>query len=185
MGDLPAAFALITACEEAEYGAPDTLVDDLREAWQGHDLATDAVVVHAPDHQLVGFATVAGQAQMDAEVYVHPAYRGQGLAAYLEGWIDARAWARAAPVADHAPVVLDRVVNGTNDAAGQQLRAAGYTLVRHHWRMLIDLALPLPEPVWPAGIRVRTAIRDQDERAGACGAGGCVGRCRGPYADPL
>jgi GNAT superfamily N-acetyltransferase len=140
-------------------------VDDLCEAWQEHDLAADAVMVHAPDHHLVGLATVAGQAQLDAEVYVHPAYCVPGLAAYLEGWLDARAHARVPLVAEHVPVVLDRIVNGANDAAGQQLRAAGYTVVRHHWRMLIDLALPLPEPVWPPGIHVRTAIRDQDERA--------------------
>ncbi len=63
MDDLPAAFALVTACEVAEYGAPDTVVDDVREAWQGHDLAADAVMVHALDHHLVGLAAVAGQAQ--------------------------------------------------------------------------------------------------------------------------
>ncbi len=32
MDDLPAAFALMTMCEVAEYGAPDTLVDDMCEA---------------------------------------------------------------------------------------------------------------------------------------------------------
>ncbi len=165
MGDLPAAFALVTACEVAEYGAPDTVVDDLREAWQGHDLAADAVMVYASDHHLVGLATVAGQAQLDAEVYVHPAYRVPGLAAYLEEWIEARADARAALVADHVPVVLDRVVNGANDVAGERLRAAGYTLVRHHWRMVLDLVPPLPAPAWPPGMRVRTAVRDHDERA--------------------
>jgi mycothiol synthase len=51
----------------------------------------------------------------------------------------------------------------TNRAVLEGLEQRGFRLVRHSHRMLIDLADGSPEPVWPAGIVVRTFERD-DER---------------------
>ncbi len=78
MDDVSAAFELVTACDLAEYGAPDELLDDMREAWHGLDLAADAFLVVTSDRQVVGLATVDGHATMKADVYVHPAYRARG-----------------------------------------------------------------------------------------------------------
>ncbi len=165
MDDLSAAFELVTACDRADYGAPDEVFEDMREAWHGLDLAADAFVVWAADRELVGLATVEGHAMMTADVYVHPRYRTRGIGSYLVHLTEARARERTVGVVGNERVVLDRIVNGYNDVAGRLLRAEGYTLVRHHWRMLMSLEQRIPEPRWPHGIIVRTAIRDQDERA--------------------
>jgi ribosomal protein S18 acetylase RimI-like enzyme len=165
MDDLSAAFELVTACDRADYGAPDELFEDMREVWHGLDLAADGFLVCASDGQVVGLATVEGHATMKADVYVHPAYRTRGIGSYLVRLTEARARERTALVDSTEQVVLDHFVNGYSEAAGLRLRAEGYTLVRHHWRMLMSLEQRIPEPRWPHGIIVRTAIRDQDERA--------------------
>jgi mycothiol synthase len=51
----------------------------------------------------------------------------------------------------------------TNRAVLEGLEQRGFRLVRHSHRMLIDLADGSPEPVWPAGIVLRTFERG-DER---------------------
>ncbi len=165
MDDLSAAFELVTACDRADYGAPDELFEDMREVWHGLDLAADGFLVCASDGQVVGLATVEGHATMKADVYVHPTYRTRGIGSYLVRLTEARARERTALVDSTEQVVLDHFVNGYSEAAGLRLRAEGYTLVRHHWRMLMNLEPRIPEPAWPPGIIVRTAIRDQDERA--------------------
>lgn len=167
MEDLPAAFETVVAHEVAEYGEPDTLIEDMREEWEDLDLAADAFLALSPEGRVAGVATVEHQepVRIREDVYVHPEYRGLGVATHLL----LRTEARAAEIAAQAPagrqVVLDNYVSGTAEAAAQLLLRQGYVRVRQHWRMLIRLDAPPPEPEWPAGISVRVAVRDRDERA--------------------
>ena len=95
MRDLPEAFDLLTACDLAHLGTPDTVLEDLREEWGDLDLEHDAFLVLALDGRPVGVATVAGQTRMQAHVYVHPAYGQRGIEEYLRHVTEARARARA------------------------------------------------------------------------------------------
>ncbi|MBD0339208.1 MAG: GNAT family N-acetyltransferase [Thermoleophilia bacterium] len=51
----------------------------------------------------------------------------------------------------------------SNAAVQELLEGAGYSLVRSHYRMWIDLDTVAAEPVWPDGLTVRT-FRPGDER---------------------
>ncbi len=161
--DLPAAFALAVEFETAEFGAPDTILEDLREEWESLDLAADAFLAHDDDGRLLGAATVSGHDRMSADIWVHPPF--EALERSLLHLVEMRALQRAAPVPENEQVLLERVVNGANDAAGSLLRSNGYALARRHWRMTFEMNDPPAAPEWPAGIRVRSAERDQDERA--------------------
>ncbi|MDQ3855300.1 MAG: GNAT family N-acetyltransferase, partial [Chloroflexota bacterium] len=50
------------------------------------------------------------------------------------------------------------------EAEGELLRSMGYELAERYCRMRVWLEEPPPEPQWPHGVRVRTAVRGEDER---------------------
>jgi hypothetical protein len=79
--DGPAALALITARDIADFGAPDYTLEDLHEEWHGSelDLAADAAVEDAEGSgRVVGYAIVR---RTESLVVVAPDREGRGLAA--------------------------------------------------------------------------------------------------------
>ena len=116
--DAPAALALITARDIADFGAPDYTLEDLREEWQGAelDLAVDTVVVEDAEDsgRLVGYAIVR---LAESLVVVAPDREGRGLGRGLLGWAERREAERGRD--------RQRIAAG-NDRARELLRAAGY-----------------------------------------------------------
>jgi hypothetical protein len=53
LDDAQVALDLIHTCEIAEYGEPDSSLDDLIDQWYGLDLNQDAWLVAAPDVAIV------------------------------------------------------------------------------------------------------------------------------------
>jgi GNAT superfamily N-acetyltransferase len=62
-------------------------------------------------------------------------------------------------------VVLVGFSLSDHQAARDLFLGAGFQLVRHSLRMVIEMEEPPLEPEWPAGIQVRTLVNGQDERA--------------------
>jgi mycothiol synthase len=104
-------------------------------------------------------------ARMAASAYV-AVWDGRGGKAWLDlqgepspemlAWAEGRAREKG----------LDRALGGgwrANTAVKELLEGAGYTLVRHHYRMRVALADVVEEAVWPDGVTVRT-FRPGDER---------------------
>ncbi|WP_436492756.1 mycothiol synthase [Actinokineospora sp. HUAS TT18] len=89
------------------------------------------------------------------EAFVHPDHRGEGVGTEL------------------VRAVLDRATpgarfwsHGDHPAAAAIAAKAGLVKVRELLMMRLDLAgVDLPEPKWPAGVRVRTFVPGQDEAA--------------------
>lgn len=77
--DLPAAFALAVEFETAEFGAPDTILEDLREEWESLDLAANAFLAHDDDGRHLDAATVSGHDRMSADIWVHPPFEALEL----------------------------------------------------------------------------------------------------------
>lgn len=50
----------------------------------------------------------------------------------------------------------------TDTTKFDELERRGYSLLRQSWRMEIDLHDPLPAPIWPDGISVRTVGSDEE-----------------------
>jgi mycothiol synthase len=91
----------------------------------------------------------------EAEMVIHPDYRGRGF-----GLILARAL-----LAEAAPHPLRVWAHGDLPAARALAARAGFTRIRSLWTMHRPLADPLPDPVFPPGVTVRTFRVGADEAA--------------------
>jgi ribosomal protein S18 acetylase RimI-like enzyme len=154
--DAPAALALITARDIADFGAPDYTLDDLQEEWQGPelDLAADTVVVQEAGEpgRLVGYAIVR---RSESLVVVAPDREGRGLGRGLLTWAERREAERGR---EHH---RQRIAAG-NDRARELLQAAGYRPRRRYWRMLRRLDEPVHPPLPPDGTLLRGLDVDAD-----------------------
>ncbi len=169
MDDLGAVTRLINTCEIAQYGIAEITQETIRTEWQspGFDLGTDAWVVVTPDNQLVGCGAVWHRkyVHMWTEVDVHPDYNGHGVGTRLLRLAEVWAYQHITKAPPDARITLLGRASSIDQAAQQRFERAGYKLVRHSWRMEIEMNETPPAPQWPEGIAVRAFVRGQDERA--------------------
>jgi mycothiol synthase len=169
--DMAAAARLINHTGLAQSGVSLVNADQLGGIGQlpGHDLARDDWLI-----ETVNGALVAGSLVLTMEPYtevqlfaiVAPEHEGRGLGE----WLLDQCEARAAEVATRAPAgeavsMLTQTWTGADQALAR-LDARGYQLQRVFRFMQIDFepGVPTPAPELPAGMRVRTFVRGQDER---------------------
>ena len=161
LDDADATAALIAARDFADFGERFPLTGDELASWWRPDaerLATDAWIA-LRDGAVVGFARMARYgdvASVEDDACVHPAARGQGIGTHLlqlgEDWAHREALRRV-----QASVV--------NDGGRRLLEQRRYRLVRHFWRMEIELADEPAPPDGPCGLAIRPYRRGEDDRA--------------------
>ena len=162
MNDLMTVKQLLNIGEVAEYGTAETTENDMRMWWQrpSFNLATDAWIVLAPAGEIVGYASVGDRQHIRiyAGVDVHPAYQKRGIGTQLLRLTEERAYQHISEAPTGARVALTCEVSSSNVAGQQVLEKHGFTLIRHFWRMGIELQEMPPIAAWPEGIEVRTLI---------------------------
>ena len=108
---------------------------------------------------------LAADARMTERAYIS-VWDGHGGKAWLDalGEVDAEllAWGEARAREKGLVRALGSAWSG-DELVKRTFELAGYELIRHTWRMLIDLADVREQPVWPDGIAVRT-FRPGDEQ---------------------
>jgi mycothiol synthase len=131
--------------------------------------ALDGPVVHGPvvNGPVVNGPVLAGYGHLDpageadpaegpaAELVIHPDYRGRGFGLLLARTL----------LAEAAPHPLRVWAHGDLPAAGALAARAGFGRIRSLWTMRRPLAGPLPAPVFPEGVTVRTFSVGADEAA--------------------
>ncbi len=167
--DADAVAGLIAACILVDGGEDSscTTTEELLDDWHDVDLATEAVVVSAPDGRIAGYGDVVNGAYVVVTVYgyVHPEYRGRGVGAYLLAWGEDRTQDRISQAPEDARVVVQHYVSASNESTRRLLEGAGYAPSSRVYTMAIDLGEAPPPPEWPEGLRVRTFVSGHDERA--------------------
>ena len=137
------------------HGTDNTTVAQLQQYWESPDVEfPDDVLIAEKDGALVGYADIGvwgEHAWLDLRGLepepLHP----------LLAAIEAR-------VAEKKPGLELIGYTEENDRFAREAFArAGYRVLRHSFRMEIDLGDPIPEPAWPEGITVRT-LRDGEEK---------------------
>jgi mycothiol synthase len=167
--DLESAFDLSCAYDRVQYGEEDFTLDDLRTYWSlpAVNLAEDARLVFDQAGQLVGSVNMDQRffAKFFVTLRIRPGYGDPRLGlALLEL---AETWARERMVQSdpEARVTLSAWLPSTDLEGFERYQQAGFSEIRRHWRMMIDLAEEPAAPVWPEGLALRPFVPERDTRA--------------------
>src|SRR5215216_454352 len=161
LDDLPEAVAMFNVCSRESSGKDEFDLEDYRNEWSdpGIDLAADTRVAQTPDGTIVGCIEVWNTPPYTVCWIwgrVHPAFRSQGIGTALMDWAEGRAHIALERAPANARVVLEAGTVSTHLPTIELLQDRGYIVVRHALTMERELDDQLPEPIWPAGIAVRT-----------------------------
>jgi len=156
---------LMIACDIAEYGEPDSDIEDLLYDWTSLNLEQDAWLVFAPDNKLVGYAAIYENGNnFPFDFNVHPTYIGGELRSYLLAQCEARAIAQLTEGGKTKQGNISTIISQINKKGRQALEHAGFEPRKYHFRMQIESASLPPVPTWPEGCTLRTIIADQDDQ---------------------
>ena len=157
--EFDAMLELMHAHERAVFGELDTTEESLR-TWltsPSVDVERDVRVLEAQD-RLVGYADVDPTRDEPplwwCDVRAAPDADVEAVTSELVSWLE-----------DRARVGTLRVwTSAHNDRGVDMYERLGFVAARHSYRMEIDLAEELREPVWPGGVSVRTIHDGEHER---------------------
>ena len=132
--------------------------DDLANEWkyEGFNPEQDAYLVEARDGRAVGYAAlfdVRDHCDLSGDIYVHPEFKGLGADAALLRAMEIRAREHVQLAAPGLRVFI-RVPTASKDETGKAVFAReGYSPVRYHWRMGIELDAAPPRQFCRQGLR--------------------------------
>jgi mycothiol synthase len=146
--------ALLQVRHGSRAGAIDVLLTVVPDSGDATDVVAGYAHLDAPDGETPD--DDPEHADFSGELFVHPGYRRQGFGTMLAAALTSAAGGRGIRLWAHGDLP------GAAGLAG----SAGFTRVRSLWQMRIDLAgTQLPEPVFPAGVSVRTFQPGKDEES--------------------
>lgn len=169
LADAQGIVALLNACDIADYGRPDSTLQDLQADWAHprFDRSRDTWMVVSPDRAIVGYAWAWARVphvDVQADIYVLPDCRGKGIEPVLLGLLEGRGGEHAAGAPAGAVAQIAVFAKPAGDLAAL-LESRGYALVRTYLRMTIDLRTGYPASTAPEGIEIRPIRLGMDERA--------------------
>jgi mycothiol synthase len=155
--DLDSSVELFNEHSRRLHGVDDVTPAELLNYWESPDveMEQDVLVAENADGQLVGYADIG----------VHGAHVWLDVRATetepLPGLLDAieRRALEKAPGAK-----LMGYASGDDEPLNELYLGSGYELVRHSFRMRIDLDRDLSGPEWPDGLSVRTMGEGEERR---------------------
>ncbi|MCA9902969.1 MAG: GNAT family N-acetyltransferase, partial [Anaerolineae bacterium] len=150
-------------------GEIDDTLEDVIAEWESPDidLAHDTRVVLHPDGHLIGYGIFydAGHKEVPLiDLYVDPDRwaTDQTTAPYLFAWAEARARENLPEIPPDVRLALHAYTYSQDQWYQSELIRAGLTVIRHAFRMQIQLDSP-PEPVaLPEGFTLRRVNHDDD-----------------------
>lgn len=155
--DVEPASELLNEHSRRLHGTDAQSTEELRQYWESPDVdvAQDVLVAEGSDGSLLAYADLG---EWGDHVWIDLRGLDQGpLEAVLETIEDRAAEKRpGAGLIAHA-AEDDRLVRGVLDDAG-------YGVIRHSFRMEIELDGAVPEPEWPEGVSVRALGEGEEER---------------------
>lgn len=169
--DVDALLAFVNLCSREIRGEDaltrEQLLSQLTSP--GFDPAADTRLVISLQGEIVGSAYVVDflppHVQAESGGSVHPEHLGKGIGSALLSWIEERAQEAVAKAPPGTRVSLHQGADDRDKGAQGFLERHGYRAVRHFWRMVIEMDVPPPAPIWPKGIQVRAFDPEKDLRA--------------------
>lgn len=171
LDDLPEAVEMFNACSRLLIGTDEVTLESYRREWEIPllNLPEDVKVVIAPDGSIAACQELWDlfdpHTRINTWGRVHPAHQGRGIATALLRWAEERAGRAISRAPQGTRVALLTWINSLDTAAHEAIMHSGFNLVRHSYRMRIDLSAAPPAPVWPEGITLRPFDPDRDLEA--------------------
>ncbi len=171
LDDLPEAVEMFNACSRQLVGTDEVTLESYRREWEIPllNLPEDVKVVLAPDGSIAGCQELWDlfdpHTRINTWGRVHPAHRGRGLATALLFWAEERARKAIPRAPEGTRVALLNWVSSLDTEGNEAMRRAGFSPIRHNYRMRIDFGEAPPAPVWPEGITLKTFDPDRDLEA--------------------
>jgi GNAT superfamily N-acetyltransferase len=169
--DLEETVNLFNAWSRHMQGLEKFDLQDIRREWTtpNFNLETDTRIVLAPSGEIVSYCEVwdLDEPHVTVGVWerVRPDVQALGLDVFLLEWAEERARQSIQKAPAGARVAMQSFTLSSDEAGQAALRQAGFSLIRHNLRMVIQLNGKPPEAQWPAGLTVRSMSVGQDERA--------------------
>lgn len=165
----PVAELIYAVCEADGDVTVASTPEELEHEWRNNKFnpETDSHVIETEDGRIVAYGEFynhQGHADLGADLYVHPEFKGRGLFPGMLAWVEARAYEDMKLAAPDLRVFLRSTMDGKDEEAKQAHEAAGYVPVRFAWRMEINLDEAPPTAVFPAGIELRPFDREAHAR---------------------
>ena len=148
-----------------------TDVQAIRNEWMspGFDPDGDIRLVFAPSGEIVGYIEVWTTAKPPVHPWiwgrVHPDYESLGIGTWMLQWGEERAMRALRNVPDGLRFAPRVGIYSNADRSKKLFKDMGYEYIRSSYRMRIDMDGPVPEPVWPEGITLRTYHPQTDAEA--------------------
>ncbi|MCB0132630.1 MAG: GNAT family N-acetyltransferase [Caldilineaceae bacterium] len=167
LDDVDTVVALINAWYVAIGDPPEMSSQELRKDWHTIDLAEQACLIVDADGAVVAQADIFNRRYRQVNIYIHipPHPHEELMWSYLLQW--GESWAAShAHLGDNVQnVEVHHFMRAPHLQVANLLEARGYGYVRTHYVMQIALTDAPPDPVWPAGIGVRSFRPGVDDDA--------------------
>ncbi len=163
LDDVQATLDLMIACDIAEFGEPDSSLEDLLDQWDDIDLQQDAWLAYTPGDNLVGYACVSGGAISFFDLYTSPSLDQVDLNIHLLNLCQERAIEQAKSTGGTCDLEARIIIPHVNQAGKLAVEAVGFTPRLYHFRMQIALDTRPSQPSWPEGITLRNVNPGQDD----------------------
>ena len=167
MSDVAAAVKLFNTYDQYTLGYQGFTLNNIETDWKtpGFNPETDIQVVFNLAGEMIGYIEV--WAISDPPVHpwvwgrVHPDYHGMGIGSYLMAWGETRARQAIEKCPPDVRVAYRSGTVTTIEPPKAIFKSFGLDLIRHSFRMVIDLEGAPPKPVWPEGITLRVATNPE------------------------
>jgi len=167
-GDIGGVCEVISAYSLDIHGIDNDAKRNVEMTWEqpGFQMDTDTRVAVTFEGRIIGYAEVEDTDEPHVRVgswlRVHPEFRELGLESSFLSWIEERASEAISQAPEGARVSVSQGVPDGDARAQSLFEDRGYSVIRHFWRMTIELDGDIPEPDWPEGVAVRTLVLDED-----------------------
>ena len=169
--DIEAVTQLIYDVCEADGDTTVALtIDEMKEEWNmpGFNIETDGIIAATADGRVVGYEEFVNEhehSKLRTDGYVHPQFKGLGIATSMMQLIEERARKEIALAAPGARVYLHSTLDNHDESGKGVHEDLGFSPIRYHWRMQTDLESAPPAVEFPKGIELRPFDREQHAHA--------------------
>jgi ribosomal protein S18 acetylase RimI-like enzyme len=152
---------------EDEILDKDELINEMQIP--GFEPEENLRVVFAPNGEMVGYVEIWTTSKPPVHPWiwgrVHPEYEGLGIGTWLMHWAEKRALRELSNIPEDLRLAPRTGIQSIAAGSMKLFEDIGYKQVRSSYRMKIEMDAPVPEPVWPEGIALKTYNPETDAEA--------------------